>query len=68
MEVGCGLNVPSTKSEFKVAPNNPLRSKEFIMEKLGRDLKTIKAYTEAVLSMFESGRLKVRDVKLGEEE
>ena len=55
-------------NEFKVAPNNPLNSKEFIIEMLERDLKTIKAYAEAVLSMFESGRLKVRDVRLEEEE
>ena len=55
-------------TEFKVAPNNPLRSKEFILEMLEHDLKTIKAYAEAVLSMFESGRLKVRDVRLEEEE
>lgn len=55
-------------NEFKLPPNNPLSSKEFILEMLERDLKTIKAYTEAVLSMFESGRLKVRDVKLEEKE
>ena len=55
-------------NEFKVAPNNPLSSKEFILEMIEHDLKTIKAYAEAVLSMFESGRLKVRDVKLEEEE
>ena len=55
-------------NEFKVAPNNPLSSKEFIMEMLEHDLKTIEAYAEAILFMFESGRLKVRDVKLEEEE
>ena len=55
-------------NEFKVAPNNPLNSKEFIMEMLEHDLKTIKAYAEAILSMFVSGRLRVRDVKLEEEE
>ena len=43
-------------------------SKEFIMEMLEHDLKTIKSYAKAVLSMFESGRLKVRDVRLEEEE
>ncbi len=55
-------------NEFKLPPNNPLRSKEFILEMLEHDLKTIKAYAEAVLSMFDSGRLKVRNVKLEEEE
>ena len=55
-------------TEFKVAPNNPLRSKEFILEMIEHDLATIKAYAEAILSMFESGRLKVRNVKLEEEE
>ncbi len=55
-------------NEFKVASNNPLSSKEFIMEMLEHHLKTIKAYAEGVLTMFESGRLNVRDVKLEEEE
>ncbi len=55
-------------TEFKVAPNSGTTPKKFILEMLEHDLKTIKSYAEAILSMFESGRLKVRDVRLEEEE
>ena len=44
------------------------KTPEDIKESWIDDLKTIKAYAEAILSMFESGRLKVRDVKFEEEE
>ncbi len=55
-------------TELKVAPNSGTTPKKFIMWMLEHHLKSIKAYAEAILSMFESSRLKVRDVRLEEEE
>ncbi len=54
-------------NEFKIAPNAGITAKEFILDMMNHELKTIKAYAGVVLSMFESGRLNVRDVRLEDE-
>jgi hypothetical protein len=51
---------------FTLAPNAGISADQFIHERIHHDLKIIKAYAEAVLSMFESQRLNVRDVRLEE--
>ena len=55
-------------NEIKLASNSGMTPKEFILGMLEHDLKTIKAYADVILSMFESGRLSVMDVRLEEEE
>ena len=54
--------------EFTLAPNAGISSEQFIQERLEHEIQTIEAYAEAILSMFESGRLTVRDVRLEEED
>ena len=54
--------------ELALAPNAGISPEQFIQERLDREIQTIKAYTEAIRSMFESGRLTVRDVRLVEED
>ena len=54
--------------ELKLAPGARVSSEQFVQERLVSEIQTIIAYTEAILSMFESGRLMVRDVKLKDED
>ena len=54
-------------NEIKLASNTRTTPKELILDMLGHDLQTIKAYADAILPMFESGRLNIRDVRLEEE-
>ena len=51
---------------FTLAPNAGISSEQFIRERLDHEIQTIEAYAGAILSMFESGRLTVRDVRLEE--
>ena len=53
--------------EFTLAPNAGISSEQFIQERLDHEIQTIEAYAEAIRSMFESGRLTVRDVRLEDE-
>ena len=55
-------------NEIKLASDTGTTPKEFILDMLDHDLRTIKAYADAILSMFESGRLSIRDVRLEDEE
>jgi len=55
-------------NEIKLSPNCEMTPKEFILGGIDSNLRTIKAYANAILSMFESGRLSVRDVRLEDEE
>jgi len=61
-------NYEKDPNELKLAPNAGITPKEFLLGMLEHNLKVIKAYSGSVLSMFESGRLSVRDVRLEEEE
>ena len=61
-------NYEKDPNELKLASNAGITSKEFLLGMLEHHLKVIRAYAGAVLSMFESGRLTVRDVRLEEEE
>ncbi len=61
-------NYEKDPNELKLAPNAGITSKEFLLGMLEHNMKAIRAYAGAVLSMFESGRLTVRDVRLEEEE
>ncbi len=54
-------------SEVTLAPNSGVKPIDFIYDKLRFETKILTAYSEAILNMFESGRLSVRDVKLEEE-
>ena len=54
--------------ELVLAPNAGISSQQYIQERLDREIQTITAYAEAIRSMFESGRLTVRDVRLVEED
>ena len=54
--------------EFTLAPNAGISSEQFIRERLDHEIQTIEAYAGAILSMFESGRFTVRDVRLEEED
>ena len=53
--------------ELKLSPNYEKSPKEFIVDMIVSDLGTINAFAKAILSMFESGRLTIRHVKLEEE-
>lgn len=52
--------------ELKLAPNCEMTPKEFILGGIDFKIRVIKAYADVILSMFESGRLSVRDVKIEE--
>ena len=52
--------------EFSLAPNAGISSEQFIRERLEHEIQTIEANAKAILSMFESGRLTVKDVRLEE--
>ena len=54
-------------SEVTLAPNSGEKPIDFIYDKLRFGTKTLTAYSKAILNMFESGRLSVRDVRLEEE-
>jgi len=54
--------------ELALAPNAGISPEQFIQERLDREIQTITAYADAIRSMFESGRLTVRDVRLVEED
>ena len=49
---------------FTLAPNAGISSQQFIRERLDHEIQTIETYAGAILSMFESGRLIVKDVRL----
>ena len=53
--------------KFALAPNAGISSEQYLKERLEREIQTIEAYAEAILSMFESGRLTVKDVRLDDE-
>lgn len=52
--------------EITLAPNAGISSEQFLRERLAHEIQTIEAYAGAILSMFESGRLTVKDVRLEE--
>lgn len=54
-------------NEFKLATNSEMTSKEFILDRIDFEIRVIKGYADAIRTMFESGRLTVRDVRLEEE-
>ncbi len=53
-------------SSLQLAPNSGLSPLQYVTERLSYQLKTIRAYSSAILEMFESGNLTVQDVKLEE--
>lgn len=54
-------------SEITLAPNSGMKPIDFIYDKLKFGTKTLTSYSEAILNLFESGRLSVRDVRQEEE-
>jgi len=50
--------------ELKMSPNYEKTSEEFIVGMITSDVGTISAYANAILAMFDSGRLTIRHVKL----
>lgn len=57
-------NYETDISKVVLAPNSGLKPVDFIAEKLKHETKVLISYSEAIIQMFESGRLSVRDVKL----
>ncbi len=53
--------------ELKMSPDYEKTPKEFIVGMITSDVGTISAYANAILAMFESGRLTIRHVKLEDE-
>ena len=53
--------------ELKMSSDYEKTPKEFIVGMIASDIGTISAYANAILAMFDSGRLTVRHVKLEEE-
>lgn len=53
-------------STIHLAPNSGMKPVEYVVNKLKYELGVIKSYTEAILQMFDSGRLSVKDVRLTE--
>ena len=51
-------------NELKLSPNFEKTPKEFIVDMIASDVGTISAYANAILAMFDSGRLTIRHVKL----
>ena len=53
-------------SKLQLAPNSGMTPLQYIVDQMKYHLKTMKIYTEAILEMFESGKLTVKDVRLTE--
>ncbi len=51
-------------SKVVLAPNSGLKPIDFIVDKLKVETKLLISYSEAIIQMFDSGRLTVRDVRL----
>ena len=51
-------------TELKLAPNAGMTPAGFVVDKMKYQIQHINPYTEAILQMFDSGRLTVRDVRL----
>ena len=51
-------------SDIVLAPNSGIKPVDFVADKLKFEVKVLISYSEAILQMFESGRLSVRDVRL----
>lgn len=53
-------------SKLQLAPNSGMTPLQYIVDQLKYHLRTMKIYTEAILEMFESGKLTVKDVRLSD--
>jgi len=54
-------------AEVVLAPNSGIKPADFIADKLKFEVKVLTSYSEAILQMFDSGRLAVRDVIVEED-
>jgi hypothetical protein len=54
-------------SKLQLAPNSGMTPLQYIVDQLKYHLRTMKIYTEAILEMFESEKLTVKDVRLRED-
>jgi hypothetical protein len=51
-------------SKLQLAPNSGMTPLQYVIDQLKYHLMTMKIYTEAILEMFELGKLTVKDVRL----